>query len=145
MRKFFFLFSLIIFISSCGKKMEEVVLETWPDGKAKRVQYFIGEGSDRYLAKERFYHQDGKLKIEGSYNRERKRDGKWTYWYQDGKKWVDGQYKNGEWDKKYTNWHENGQKHYEGMYDKGKRIGVWKFYDESGKMVKEIDYDKEQQ
>ena len=145
MRKFIFLFSLFILVSSCGKKMEEVVTETWPDGKAKCVQYFLGVGAERYMAKECYYHENGKLKMEGSYNKEGKRDGKWTYWYQDGKKWVDGQYLNGEWDKKYTNWHENGQKHYEGMYDKGKRKGIWKFYDENGKLVKEVDYDKEQQ
>ena len=138
-----FLFILMImFLVSCGSRMQEKVTETYPDGKPKRVQYFKGEGADQYLAKDVFYYPDGRIKMEGEYNKDGKKDGKWIYWYQNGNKWSEGYFSDGLDNGLRKTWHENGQKHYQGHYDKGKRVGTWKFYDENGKMVKEIDYDK---
>ena len=135
----------LVFLFACQPKLEELVSETYPDGKAKRIQYFKGEGDQRYLARDVFLYPDGTKKVEGWYNQAGKKDGKWTYWYQDGKKWSEGYFTNGIDDKLRTTWHENGQMHYRGKYNKGKRVGTWKFYDENGKVTKEIDYDKEKQ
>jgi antitoxin component YwqK of YwqJK toxin-antitoxin module len=134
---------LIFFLASCGTKMEEVVSESFPDGSPKRVQYYTGEGENRYLAKDVFYYQNGQKKVEGTYNRSGKKHGNWIYWYQDGKKWSEGYYNEGLDDGLRKAWHENGKKHFIGRYDRGKRIGVWKFWDENGKLAKEIDYNKE--
>ena len=133
----------VLFLVSCQPKLEERISETFPDGKPKRIQYYTGEGEGKYLAKEVFMYPEGKKKVEGWYNKDGRRDGKWTYWYQDGKRWSEGYFSNGMDDKMRTTWHENGQLHYKGRYDKGIRVGVWKFYDESGKETKKIDYDNE--
>lgn len=142
MRKIVF-FLVIVLLASCGTKLEEKIIETYPDGKTKRAQYFTTGAENNYMAKEVFYYENGQIKMEGWYNAAHLKHGKWIYWREDGKKWSEGEFFEGKDDGWRRTWHENGQKHYEGRFDKGKRIGVWKFYDESGKMVKDIDYDKE--
>lgn len=132
----------VLVVAGCGPKLEERVKETHPDGTPRHVQYFQGEGEDRFVAREIFYYPNGNKRMEGTFNEAKKKHGKWTYWYEDGTKWSEGYFHNGLNDGKRITWHENGQKHYEGHYDKGTRIGVWKFYSEEGKVLKEIDYDK---
>lgn len=144
MRKFLF-FIIVVILSSCGPKLQERTVDTFPDGKPKRVQFTTGEGELSYIAKEVFYYPNGQRKLEGYYNKDGKKNGKWTYWREDGKLWSEGYFKEGKDDGLRKTWHENGQKHYQGRYDMGTRIGTWKFWDESGKLVKEIDYDKEKQ
>ena len=135
------LFIVLVFLVSCAEKLDEVVAETHNDGSTKRVQYFKGEGEDRFLRKDVFYYENGQKRVEGEYNREGKKDGKWTYWYEDGNKWSEGYFKDGLNHKERTTWHETGEMHYTGNYEMGKRVGVWKFYNEDGELVKEIDYD----
>ena len=135
------LFLVLAFLVSCGEKLDEVVAETHEDGSAKRVQYFKGEGEDRFLRKDLFYYDNGQKRVEGEYNKDGKKDGKWTYWYEDGSKWSEGYFKNGLNHKKRTTWHESGEMHYTGTYEEGERVGVWKFFNEEGELVKEIDYD----
>jgi antitoxin component YwqK of YwqJK toxin-antitoxin module len=144
MRKIFFILS-IVFLASCGPRLQEKTIETYPDGKPKRVQYFTPESEGSYLAKEIYFYENGQKKMEGSYNKEKQKHGKWLYWREDGKKWSEGYFFEGKDDGLRQTWHENGKKHYEGRYEKGTRVGVWKFYDETGKMVKDIDYDKEKE
>jgi antitoxin component YwqK of YwqJK toxin-antitoxin module len=144
MRKIIFLLAIVV-LASCGKKYEERIIETYPDGKPKRVQYFTAVPENSYKAREVVYYQNGKKKMDGAYNADNKKHGKWTYWREDGKVWSEGYFFEGKDDGMRKTWHENGKKHYQGKYDKGTRIGKWKFWDESGKLVKEIDYDKEKE
>lgn len=144
MRKLVYLF-VIIFLASCGQKLQERVIESYPDGSPKRVQYYTPDPENGYLAKEVFYYENGHKKLIGYYNQDKKKHGKWIYWREDGKKWSDGYFYEGKDDKMRRTWHENGGKHYRGRYDKGTRVGTWRFWDENGKMVKEIDYNKENQ
>jgi antitoxin component YwqK of YwqJK toxin-antitoxin module len=144
MRRMIFLL-IIVVMSACGPKLQERVIEKYPDGKPKRVQYYTPETENSYLAREVFYYENGQKKMDGEYNKDKKKHGKWLYWREDGKKWSEGYFYEGKDDGWRTTWHENGGKHYEGRYNKGVRIGTWKFYDESGKMVKEIDYNKEKE
>jgi antitoxin component YwqK of YwqJK toxin-antitoxin module len=133
---------MVIFLSSCGQKMEEKVIETFPDGKPKKVQYFRTVDGENYMAREINYYQNGHKKQDGYYNPENQKHGKWIYWREDGKKWSEGYFYEGKDDGMRKIWHENGARYYEGKYDKGIRVGTWKFWDENGKLVKEIDYDK---
>lgn len=142
MKRFLYLLSLLV-LASCGPRMEEVVTEKYPDGTPKRIDFFSGEGTTKYIAKSVFYYESGKKRVEGHYNAEGKKDGKWLYWYENGNKWSEGYFTNGLDDKKRTTWHENGELHFTGRLDQGKRVGIWKFFDENGKMTKELDYDKE--
>jgi len=142
MKKILYLLSFII-LASCTTNLDEVVTEKYPDGNPKRIDYFSGEGTAKYIAKSVFYYESGEKRVEGYYNSEGKKDGKWVYWYENGNKWSEGYFTEGLDDKKRTTWHENGKLHFTGRLDKGKRIGIWKFYDENGNQTKELDYDKE--
>lgn len=133
---------MVIFLSSCGPRLEEVITEKFPNGSPKQIEYYSGEGEQRYLAKITVYYENGQKRQEGSYNPERKKHGKWTSWYENGNKWSEGYFFEGLNDKKHSGWHENGELHFTGRLDKGKRIGVWKFYDDKGNLAKEVDYDK---
>ncbi len=135
----------LIFLVSCGPDLQERIIENYPDGQKKRVQFYTPDAENSYMAREVIYYENGNMKMDGYYNSDGKKHGKWTYWREDGKKWSEGYFTDGKDDKMRRTWHENGAKHYEGRYDKGTRVGKWKFYDESGKMVKEIDYNKEQE
>ncbi len=132
-------------MTGCAEKLQERITETYPDGKPKRAQYYTPGAENSYMAREIFYYQNGQKKMEGEYNIDGKKHGKWVYWREDGKKWSEGYFTDGKDDKFRRTWHENGEKHYEGRYKLGTRVGKWKFYDEKGVMVKEIDYDKESQ
>lgn len=134
---------IIVILVSCGPKLQERVIESYPDGKPKHVQYFTPGTEENYLAKEILYYENGQKKLNGHYNREGQKHGKWIYWREDGKKWSDGSFFEGKDDKLRQTWHENGARYYRGRYDKGTRVGVWKFWDENGKLVKEIDYNEE--
>jgi antitoxin component YwqK of YwqJK toxin-antitoxin module len=144
MRKILF-FLIIVTLSSCGQKLQERITESYEDGKPKRVQYFTPGQENSYMAREIFYYPNGQKKMEGDYNQNGQKHGKWIYWREDGKKWSEGYFFEGKDDGLRKTWHENGKKHYEGRYKEGTRIGTWKFWDESGKLVKEIDYDKGEQ
>ncbi len=140
------LYGLFIFVLvSCGPDLQERLIESYPEGQKKRVQYYTPDTENSYMAREVFYYENGNKKMDGYYNADGKKHGKWTYWREDGKIWSEGYFNEGKDDKMRRTWHENGQKHYEGRYKNGTRVGKWKFYDESGKLVKEIDYDKEQE
>lgn len=144
MKQTFFLLSFVLLFASCGPKLQEKIVETYPDGKPKRVQYYTPGTENSYMAREIFYYQNGMKKMDGTYDKNNLKHGKWTYWREDGKKWSEGYFYEGKDDGIRRTWHENGNRHYEGRYDKGVRKGTWKFWDENGKLVKEIDYDKEQ-
>jgi antitoxin component YwqK of YwqJK toxin-antitoxin module len=142
MKKILYLMALVI-LASCATRLDEVVSESYPDGTPKRIDYYAGEDTNRYIAKVVFYYENGQKRVQGSYNSDGKKDGKWVYWYENGNKWSEGYFNEGLDDNKRTTWHENGQLHFTGRLDNGKRIGVWKFYDETGRLTKELDYDKE--
>jgi antitoxin component YwqK of YwqJK toxin-antitoxin module len=137
------LFLIIVVLSSCGPKLEERIIESFPDGSPKRVQYFTEDPENSYMAREILYYANGNKRMDGRYNQDKQKHGKWVYWREDGKVWSEGYFYEGKDDGMRKTWHENGTKHFQGRYDKGDRIGIWKFWDESGKLVKEIDYDKE--
>jgi antitoxin component YwqK of YwqJK toxin-antitoxin module len=143
MKKNLVILLVLAVAASCQPKYEQEVTEKFPDGTPKREQFFLGEGEDRYMAKDIIYYENGNKRLEGEYNEEGQKHGDWTYWYENGNKWSEGSFHEGLNHKERTTWHENGEKHYTGEYDKGERVGVWRFYDETGKLTKEIDYDAE--
>ena len=94
MRKFIFL-AFVILVTACGPNLQEKTIESYPDGTHKRVQFTSGEGETAYVAKEVFYYQNGQKKLEGTYNKDGKKNGKWIYWREDGKIWSEGYFAEG--------------------------------------------------
>ncbi len=86
-----------------------------------------------------FFDKEQKF-IEGTYNKKKERNGKWTSWFENGNKNSQGTYVDGKEHGKYTVWYPNGQIHYIGKYHHGQKSGKWKFYNEEGKLTKEVVY-----
>lgn len=131
---------------SCTKT-QEVIEETYPGGSKKTViTYFIEEEDKegkpliRFKQKEIHYYENGVTEVEGSFDKQNRRQGEWSYWYPDGKLWSQGEYLNGKRDGKSTVWYENGQKRYQGVYLNDSTIGKWQFWDEQGKLIKEVTF-----
>ena len=144
MMRYLTIILIMMMMVSCGSRnLDEKIIDRYPDDTPKRAQYFSGEGADQQLVKEISYYEDGQKRVEGHFNADGLKDGKWIYWYPNGNKWSEGYFSEGLNHKKRTTYHENGEKHYEGKYDMGQRTGLWKFYSDEGKLLKEIDYDKE--
>ncbi len=136
---------LVLFLwASCSSKTEKVVKEKYADGKAQHTQeYRLNDnGAKTTLSKETFYFPEEKKYIEGTYNTQEKRDGKWVSWYENGLKNSEGNYKNGVLDGKYTVWYSNGIVYYKGQYRNGQKIGTWVFYDTLGVQIKKVNYTK---
>ena len=129
----FFFFTLLLL--SCSSE-QEVIEASHPDGSPK----VVGLYQNNFKKGEIKFYEDGKKEIEGGYNENLERDGRWTYWFSNGKVWSECSYKNGLKDGKSAVYFENGQKRYEGRYRNDTTIGTWKFWNERGELLKEIKY-----
>jgi antitoxin component YwqK of YwqJK toxin-antitoxin module len=131
-----FLAALFVLMTSCKEKLIPETLETWPDGKPKKVAFYQKVGDKKEKVKEILYYQDGKKQMEGEF-RNGKKDGKWTAWFENGRMQSEGFFKNDLRDGKSIVWRENGFKYYEGNYSLGQLHGSWIMYDTDGKPLKE--------
>ncbi|MBO4738386.1 MAG: hypothetical protein J5606_02365 [Bacteroidales bacterium] len=130
-----------VLLWACSSKTEQVVEERYADGKAQHVkEYKITKDGEKTLSKETFYFPEEKKYIEGTYNTQAQRDGKWTSWYENGLKNSEGTYKNGLLEGKYTVWYPNGVVFYKGHYTNGQKTGTWLFYDSLGVQIKKETY-----
>jgi len=136
--KFFLLIFLMFSMSACHFE-NKVVEEKYPNGSPKRVCTYLGNGENRQMIKEITYYPNKQAQMEGGY-KEKKRDGKWTYWYQNGKVWSEGLFVKGKSDGKRTTYYESGKVRYEGFYKEDLRVGKWRFFDENGRLLQEVDY-----
>ena len=136
MKKLFLLFAMAMALASCTAKLTEEVVDTYPDGKVQRTQFFNRKGT---CVKEVELYETGQVKMEGGM-KDDKMDGEWTSYFPDGRVQSHGFFENGERTGAAQVFRENGNKYQEGFYKNGKHCGKWKFYDEQGDLVKEVDY-----
>ncbi|MDD2623076.1 MAG: hypothetical protein WC142_04950 [Bacteroidales bacterium] len=133
--------SLSIILGCTQNKTESKIIETWEDGKPKKIEeYIIQKDGSKLLYKETMFFDKEQKFIEGTYNKKKERNGKWTSWFENGNKNSQGTYVDGKEHGKYTVWYPNGQIHYIGKYHHGQKSGKWKFYNEEGKLTKEVVY-----
>jgi antitoxin component YwqK of YwqJK toxin-antitoxin module len=142
MKKYFLLLFPLVFLFSCGPKLEEVIEDTHPDGSPRLIVYYEDVDGFKEKVKVATFYKDGMKRYEGEFVND-KRDGYWIYWYENGNKWSEGYFKEDLRDGFGTTWHKNGQKHYEGSYKDGIRDGVWTFWTPEGEVVKKIDYEEQ--
>ena len=87
-----------------------------------------------------WYPGRNQLKIEGMFDEEYKRHGKWVYYDKNGIELSMTTYthnlKQGFSIVKYP----NGVIHYRGEYNQDKKVGLWTFYNDKGEKDKEIIY-----
>ena len=136
MKKWFMLLAVALAFAACSTQLEEKVVETYPDGKTQKSQFFNKRGT---CVKEVELYETGQVKMEGGMKGE-KRDGEWKAYFPDGRIQSEGAFVNGLRTGKATVWQANGNLLQEGYYKEGKHVGKWKYYDEMGDLVKEVDY-----
>lgn len=141
MKKIFWIILLAVFANSCGHKSITEIEETFEDGTKKTEKTYEKINGDTILKAEKRYYDNGKLKIEGSYNKDGERSGKWISYYRNGNVWAEATYRNGEEYGTKTVYYENGKVYYTGEMKDGKRTGEWKFTDVEGN-TSTINYDK---
>ena len=136
MKKVFLFLAVVMAFASCTAKLDEKVVETYPDGKTMKVQYCNRKGD---CVKEAELYETGAVRMEGEMKGE-KRNGEWKAYFPDGRVQSVGTFVNGLRTGKATVWQENGNLLQEGYYKEGQHVGKWKFYDEQGNLLKEVDY-----
>ena len=136
MKKVLLFFAVMFAFASCTAQLTEKVVETYPDGKTLKTQFFDRKGN---CVKEVELYETGQVRMEGTMKGE-KRDGEWKAYFPDGRVQSVGTFVNGLRTGQATVWQENGNLLQEGFYKEGKHVGKWKFYDEQGNLLKEVDY-----
>ena len=136
MKRVLLFFAVLFAFTSCSAQLTEKVVETYPNGKTLKAQYFNKKGD---CVKEAEYYESGQVKMEGGMKGE-KREGEWKAYFPDGRVQSVGTFVDDLRTGQATVWQENGNLLQEGFYKEGKHCGKWKFYDEQGNIVKEVDY-----
>ena len=140
MKKVILLFSLSLFLFSCGdekelKNLREEVIERYDGGDKKVVGYYDGEGSNEVIVKRVHYYSqiDGGKKEKEENFKDGELEGKYLEWYDNGNKKIDGNYKNGKLEGKYLYWYSSGKRHNIRNYKNGLEDGeeIWFDYNES--------------
>ena len=136
MKRLVLLLAVFFACVACTAQLDEKVVDTYPDGKTLKSQFFDRKGN---CVKEVEYYSTGEVRMEGSM-KEAKREGEWKAYFIDGRMQSHGFFKDGLRTGQATVWQENGNLLQEGFYKEGKRCGRWKFYDEQGNLIKEVDF-----
>ena len=136
MKKWFLLLAAAFAFAACTPQLDEKVVETYPDCKAKKSQYLDRKG---ICVKEVEFYETGQVKMEGGMKGD-KREGEWKAYFPDGRLQSEGTFVNGLRTGKAIVWQSNGNLLQEGFYKDGKHVGHWKWYDEQGDLLREEDY-----
>ena len=136
MKRLLLLLAVFFACVACTAQLDEKVVDTYPDGKTLKSQFFDRKGN---CVKEVEYYSTGEVRMEVSM-KEAKREREWKAYFIDGRMQSHGFFKDGLRTGQATVWQENGNLLQEGFYKEGKRCGRWKFYDEQGNLIKEVDF-----
>jgi antitoxin component YwqK of YwqJK toxin-antitoxin module len=112
----------------------EMIPEKYADGTL-RVERRVAHFSDNHIEADgeyREFHPNGKLFVEGQYQRGRQH-GEWTYYFEDGKVNRKVVYNNGQPDGAWDVFRADGTLLAKRSFKNGIRDGEWITYDETGK------------
>ncbi|PCJ28526.1 MAG: hypothetical protein COA97_00825 [Flavobacteriales bacterium] len=129
----------IIFLIACESPLIKKIDSTYPNNASKKISYFQEIDGKEMKVEEKYFHQNGKLKMNGKFLNG-KREGEWVAYFNNEQLQSIGTFKNGYRVGEAKVYFPNGQMRYEGQYENDKEVGHWKFYNEQGKLVKEEDF-----
>ena len=127
---------VVIFLVSCESPLIKKIESTYPDNQSKKASYFKTIDGKEVKLEEKYYHQNGKLKMAGKFLNG-KREGKWIAYFNNDQVQSIGVFKEGKREGEAQVYFPNGKLRYEGQYKNDKEIGRWKFYDEHGLFIEE--------
>jgi len=90
-----------------------------------------------------WYPGRNQLKIEGMFDEQYKRHGKWVFYDKNGIELSMTTYTHNLKQGFSIVKHPNGVIYYRGEYNQDKKVGLWTFYNDKGEKVNEINYDAE--
>ena len=90
-----------------------------------------------------WYPGRNQLKIEGMFDEQYKRHGKWVFYDKNGIELSMTTYTHNLKQGFSIVKHPNGVIYYRGEYNQDKKVGLWTFYNDKGEKVNEIIYDAE--
>ncbi|MBN2683199.1 MAG: hypothetical protein JXR58_11875 [Bacteroidales bacterium] len=146
MKILFVLFVFVVFVGCSDKAGEkssenltEKVIETYPDGSKKSVDYFSKDKPDECVKQEEYY-PNGKIRYSLS-TKNGKKNGLCKYFFENGKVQTEQNYEMDIKDGLSIVYSENGEKKIEGKYVSDKPHGKWLFYDEKGNLATTVVYE----
>jgi len=112
----------------------------WHDNGKKHVERNYKDGD---LLSETFYkyYKNGQIDSKKNY-KDKKLNGKSTFWYDNGQKFFEGHYKDHKADSKWTFWKKSGLKEEERNYKDGEVVDriIFKYSYFTGRLKSEINY-----
>lgn len=136
-----FAISIVLFLFSCEKyDKHEVASYFYPDSVPEVEYFYKAYGNTFLLAKEIRHFSDGTVRMEGKYDKNEKKTGKWEYFFETGKRWRIETYFNGKKNGKTIEWYLKGNKMYEGYYKNDLPDGKWQIWNEDGSNAGKIIY-----
>ena len=139
MKQLLYIFS-IVFLFSCEAPIVEKKGETYPNNQPKRIDYLQEQDGKEVKVKEKYFYEDGKLKMEGDFL-DGKREGEWQAYFDNGQLQSEGFFKANKRIGVAKVYYPNSKLRYEGQYENDKEVGHWKFYNEQGQLIKEQDFE----
>jgi antitoxin component YwqK of YwqJK toxin-antitoxin module len=128
--KYLVLTILLLFLFSCGndeaKKPEKGAPESLVE--VKNGIYY------------EWYPGKKQIKYKGGQDKNKKRNGIWTFYSENGTELSVTYYENGLKEGFSVVKYPTGVIHYRGEYRKDKTVGIWTTYDEKGKVISETDF-----
>ena len=138
MKNSFYLLVLLLLLA-CESPLIEKIETTHPNGEKNQVSYYQKVDGKEVLVKEKHYHENGVLKMEGAFLNG-KREGEWRAYFNTKKLQSVGVFKGGIRTGKTQIYYPNGAVRYEGQYENDQQTGRWKFYNQAGQLVQEKNY-----
>ena len=132
-------FPFVILISCSGNKLKEEIVDKYQSGAPKKIEYYRISGSNKELAKEVRFYENGEKSMEGEFLNGNK-NGHWTTWFENGNKQSEGYFKDGFREGAGPVWNEDGSRLYEGYYKHNKADSIWTFYKAGGEILKKVTY-----
>jgi len=105
-------------------------IEYWRDLFSGKEEY-SGEYIDVY--------EDGKWKVRGFYEKN-KREGSWTYYWKNGNKKMEGDFRSDKMVGLWIYYWEDGNKKKEGYFRGDQKNGIWTWYEKNGDKICQGEY-----
>lgn len=130
---------LFISLIACESPVIEKIEGTYPNIQPKKISYFQEQDGKEILVEEKYFHDNGKLKMSGKFLNGN-REGEWKAYFENEQLQSEGVFIGGKRNGLANVYYSNGKLYYEGQYENDKEVGHWKFYNEQGKLVNEKDF-----
>ena len=149
MKSYWIYIIFIIVLCACGEnastesnKMNSVTnVEDESDAKSGLYKPGLIDTIDYHY--QEWYPGRNQLKIQGMFDEQYKRHGKWVFFDKNGIELSMTTYTHNLKQGFSIVKHPNGVIYYRGEYNQDKKVGLWTFYNDKGEKLNEINYDAE--